>query len=212
MTGLRAMQQDKTFYPDANSTLRVAYGKVEPYEPVDGVKYKYYTTLEGIIEKAASGAAEDYAIPARLQELYDKKDYGPYGVDGQLPVAFIASNHTTGGNSGSPVINANGQLIGTNFDRNWEGTMSDLTYNPDQVRNISVDVRYMLFIVDKFAGAGHLVQEMTLVTDNTSGLPQVDARQKKETAEPTLSKKELRKAEKEKRKAEKRAKEAAEVN
>ncbi|PKV75446.1 S46 family peptidase [Pontibacter ramchanderi] len=214
MTGLREMQQDRKFYPDANSTLRVAYGKVEPYEPVDGVKYKYFTTLEGIIEKAASGAAEDYAIPARLQELYDKKDYGPYGVNGQLPVAFIASNHTTGGNSGSPVINANGQLIGTNFDRNWEGTMSDLTYNPDQVRNISVDVRYMLFIVDKFAGAGHLVKEMTLVTDNTSGLPQIDARRKSEIpAEATkLSKKEQRKAEKAAKKAaKKKEKEAAEV-
>jgi hypothetical protein len=184
MTGLREMQQDKTFYPDANSTLRVAYGVVEPYEPVDGVHYKYYTTLEGIMEKAASGAAEDYAIPARLRELYEKKDYGRYGINGEMPVAFIASNHTTGGNSGSPVINANGQLIGTNFDRNWEGTMSDIVYNPDQVRNISVDVRYMLFIVDKFAGAGHLVEEMTLVTDETSGLPQVDAR-KKGTEEPS---------------------------
>lgn len=179
VAGLREMQSDKKFYPDANSTLRVAYGKVEPYEPVDGVQYKHYTTLEGIIEKAESGAAEDYAIPARLKELYENKDYGRYGVNGELPVAFIASNHTTGGNSGSPVINANGQLIGTNFDRNWEGTMSDIVYNPDQVRNIAVDVRYMLFIVDKFAGAGHLVEEMTLVTDNTSGLPQVDARLKK---------------------------------
>jgi hypothetical protein len=192
MTGLREMQQDKIFYPDANSTLRVAYGVVEPYEPVDGVHYKYYTTLEGIIEKAASGAAEDYAIPARLRELYEKKDYGRYGMNGEMPVAFIASNHTTGGNSGSPVINANGQLIGTNFDRNWEGTMSDIVYNPDQVRNISVDVRYMLFIVDKFAGAGHLVEEMTLVTDETSGLPQVDAR-KKETEEPAKKDKKKRK-------------------
>ncbi|WP_018477899.1 S46 family peptidase [Pontibacter roseus] len=216
VAGLRQMQQDRKFYPDANSTLRVAYGIVEPYEPVDGVKYKHYTTLEGIMEKAASGAAEDYAIPAKLKQLYDAKDYGPYGVDGQMPVAFIASNHTTGGNSGSPIINANGQLIGTNFDRNWEGTMSDLTYNPDQVRNISVDVRYMLFIVDKFAGAGHLVQEMTLVSDDTSGLPQVDARKKVEAAKPELSKKELRRAEKAKRKAEKeakkKAKEAVEVD
>ncbi|SIT79792.1 S46 family peptidase [Pontibacter indicus] len=214
VAGLREMQPDRKFYPDANSTLRVAYGKVEPYQPVDGVKYIHYTTLEGVMEKAASGVAEDYAIPARLQELYEKKDYGPYGVNGQLPVAFIASNHTTGGNSGSPVINANGQLIGTNFDRNWEGTMSDLTYNPDQVRNISVDARYMLFIVDKFAGAGHLVKEMTLVNDNTSGLPQLDARRKTETpAEATqLSKKEQRKAEKAARKAaKKKEKEAAEL-
>ncbi|GAB3814693.1 hypothetical protein GCM10028895_08030 [Pontibacter rugosus] len=116
-----------------------------------------------------------------------------------MPVAFIASNHTTGGNSGSPVINANGQLIGTNFDRNWEGTMSDIVYNPDQVRNISVDARYMLFIVDKFAGAGHLVNEMTLVTDDTSGLPQVDARHK---ASGETSKKDKKKKRKNKDKAE----------
>ncbi|RAU83156.1 S46 family peptidase [Pontibacter arcticus] len=200
VAGLREMQTDKKFYPDANSTLRVAYGKVEPYEPLDGVKYNYYTTLEGIIEKAETGAAEDYAIPAKLKELYEKKDYGIYGVNGEMPVAFIASNHTTGGNSGSPVINANGQLIGTNFDRNWEGTMSDIVYNPEQVRNISIDARYMLFIVDKFAGAGHLVKEMTLVTDNTSGLAQVDARSKEE-AKP--AKKETRKERKKREKKEK---------
>ncbi|WP_241738901.1 S46 family peptidase [Pontibacter beigongshangensis] len=176
MTALREMQQDRKFYPDANSTLRVAYGKVADYEPMDGVKYKHYTTLEGVMEKAAMGGVEDYVIPARLRELYEQKDFGPYGVDGQMPVCFIASNHTTGGNSGSPVINGNGQLIGINFDRNWEGTMSDIAYNPDQVRNISVDVRYLLFIIDKFAGAGHLVQEMTLVTDDTSGLPHADNR------------------------------------
>ncbi|MBB6610379.1 S46 family peptidase [Pontibacter sp. Tf4] len=211
MTGLRAMQQDKKFYPDANSTLRVAYGKVEPYEPLDGVTYNYYTTLEGIMEKAAMPGVEDYVIPEKLRELYEKKDYGPYGMNGEMPVAFISSNHTTGGNSGSPVINANGQLIGTNFDRNWEGTMSDIAYNPDQVRNISVDARYMLFIVDKFAGAGHLVKEMTLVTDDTSGLPQVDSRKKAEPAKE-LSEKEKRKAEKAAKKAKKKAKEAAEVN
>ncbi|PTX20196.1 peptidase S46-like protein [Pontibacter mucosus] len=208
VAGLRQMQSDKNFYPDANSTLRVAYGKVEPYKPVDGVIYTYYTTLEGVMEKAASGVAEDYAIPPRLRELYEKKDYGRYGVNGQMPVCFIASNHTTGGNSGSPIINANGQLIGTNFDRNWEGTMSDIVYNPDQVRNISVDVRYMLFIVDKFAGAGHLVEEMTLVTDDTSGLPQVDAR-KQQQPEKELSKKEKKKLEKELKK--KKKKEKAEV-
>ncbi|AKD04711.1 S46 family peptidase [Pontibacter korlensis] len=201
VAGLREMQSDKNFYPDANSTLRVAYGIVEPYEPVDGVKYKYYTTLEGVMEKAASGIAEDYAIPAKLRELYEKKDYGRYGVNGQMPVAFIASNHTTGGNSGSPVINANGQLIGTNFDRNWEGTMSDIVYNPDQVRNISVDVRYILFIVDKFAGAGHLVDEMTLVTDDTSGLPQVDSR-RKATEEPSKQNKKKERRKKKKQKAE----------
>lgn len=203
ITGLRAMQQDKKFYPDANSTLRVAYGKVEPYEPLDGVQYNYYTTLEGIMEKAAMEGIEDYVIPERLRELYDKKDYGQYGVNGELPVAFIASNHTTGGNSGSPVINANGQLIGTNFDRNWEGTMSDIAYNPDQVRNIAVDARYMLFIIDKFAGAGHLVKEMTLATDDTSGLPQVDSRKKEEPAKKDKKKEKKRK---------KKEKATAEVN
>ncbi|MFT2007636.1 S46 family peptidase [Pontibacter sp. 13R65] len=176
LTALRDMQKDRKFYPDANSTLRVAYGNVATYEPVDGVKYKHYTTLEGVIEKAAMGGVEDYVLLPKLKELYEQKDYGPYAVDGQMPVCFIASNHTTGGNSGSPVINANGQLIGLNFDRNWEGTMSDISYNPDQVRNISMDVRYMLFIVDKFAGAGHLVKEMTLVTDDTSGLSHVDSK------------------------------------
>src|SRR5690606_24323439 len=198
MTGLRAMQQDKKLYPDANSTLRVAYGKVEPYEPVDGVEYKYYTTLEGIMEKAAMKDVEDYVIPEKLRELYEKKDYGQYGMNGEMPVAFIASNHTTGGNSGSPVINANGQLIGTNFDRNWEGTMSDIAYNPNQVRNISVDIRYVLFIVDKFAGAGHLVKEMTLVTDDTSGLSHVDARKAAPAKEDKKSKKASKKARKEK--------------
>ncbi|HEY4651872.1 MAG TPA: S46 family peptidase [Pontibacter sp.] len=198
ITSLRTMQQDKKFYPDANSTLRVAYGKVEPYEPLDGVTYNYYTTLEGIMEKAAMTDVPDYVIPDKLRELYEKKDYGPYGVNGQMPVCFIASNHTTGGNSGSPIINANGQLIGTNFDRNWEGTMSDIAYNPDQVRNISVDARFMLFIVDKFAGASHLVKEMTLVTDNTSGLPQVDNKAK---AEPTKADKKKEKKRKKKEKA-----------
>jgi hypothetical protein len=164
LQGLREMQKDRKFYPDANSTLRVSFGQVDGYKPVDGVTYDYYTTLEGIIEKE-DPAISDYKVPAKLKELYQKKDYGPYGVNGQMPVGFIASNHTTGGNSGSPVINARGELIGTNFDRNWEGTMSDIMYDPDRVRNISMDARYFLFIVDKFAGAGHLVKEMTLVNN-----------------------------------------------
>ncbi|QCR21299.1 S46 family peptidase [Pontibacter sp. SGAir0037] len=197
VAGLREMQQDRKFYPDANSTLRVAYGIVEPYEPLDGVKYKYFTTLEGIMEKVAMGGVEDYVIPDKLKQLYEQKDYGQYGVNGEMPVAFIASNHTTGGNSGSPVINANGQLLGANFDRNWEGTMSDIVYNPNQVRNIAVDIRYVLFIIDKFAGAGHLVNEMTLVTDDTSGLPQVDARRANsiEAVPAKSKKKKSRKAE-----------------
>ncbi len=164
LQGLREMQKDRKFYPDANLTLRVSYGQVDTYKPADGVTYDYYTTLEGIIEKE-DPIIPDYKVPAKLKELYQKKDYGQYGMNGQMPVAFIASNHTTGGNSGSPVINARGELIGTNFDRNWEGTMSDIMYDPDRVRNISMDARYFLFIVDKFAGAGHLVKEMTLVNN-----------------------------------------------
>ncbi|MCB2379455.1 S46 family peptidase [Hymenobacter sp. BT635] len=162
VAGLRQMQTDRKFYPDANSTLRVAYGQVATYEPADGVKYDYYTTLDGIMEKA-DPTNPDFEVPARLVELYNTKDYGPYALNGTVPVAFIATNHTTGGNSGSPVINGSGELIGTNFDRNWEGTMSDIMFDPDRVRNITLDVRYMLFVVDKYAGAGHLVKEMTLV-------------------------------------------------
>ena len=161
--GQKEIFKDKKFYPDANSTLRVAYGKVNNYVPKDGVEYNYYTTLEGIMEKYIP-KDEEFDVPAKLKELYEKKDYGQYAnKDGKLQVAFTASNHTTGGNSGSPVFNAKGQLIGTNFDRNWEGTMSDIMYNPNQCRNITLDVRYTLFIIDKFAGAGYLLNEMKLV-------------------------------------------------
>ncbi|UOR06620.1 S46 family peptidase [Hymenobacter aerilatus] len=174
IAGLRQMQTDKKFYPDANSTLRVAYGQVAGYEPRDGVQYAYYTTLDGIMEKA-DPTNPDFQVPARLAELYQKKDYGQYAVDGTVPVAFIATNHTTGGNSGSPVINGRGELIGTNFDRNWEGTMSDIMFDPNQVRNITLDVRYMLFVVDKYAGATRLIQEMTLV-----GKPEAEGKPAKE--------------------------------
>jgi len=161
--GQQEVIKDKKFYPDANSTLRVAYGKVNSYEPKDGVKYNYYTTLDGIMEKYIPGD-EEFDVPAKLIDLYKKKDFGPYAnADGKMQVAFTASNHTTGGNSGSPVFNAKGELIGTNFDRNWEGTMSDIMYNPNQCRNITLDVRYTLFIIDKFAGAGYLLNEMKLV-------------------------------------------------
>jgi hypothetical protein len=160
---LREMQPEKAFYPDANSTLRVTYGKVEGYFPRDGVRNLPYTTSEGIVDKAATGE-EDYEMPGRLGELIKRKEFGKYAdASGQLPVCFIASNHTTGGNSGSPVLNADGHLVGTNFDRNWEGTMSDLYYDPSQSRNIAVDIRYTLFIVDKYAGAGYLLKEMTLI-------------------------------------------------
>jgi len=156
------MEPEKRFYPDANSTLRVAYGKVKPYIPRDAVYYDYQTTLEGIMEKEDPNIY-DYVVEDKLKELYQNKDYGIYGQDGEMPVCFIATNHTTGGNSGSPALNADGELIGLNFDRCWEGTMSDLMFDPDQCRNIMLDARYFLFLVDKFAGAGHLVDEMVIV-------------------------------------------------
>lgn len=154
--------KEKVFYPDANSTLRVTYGKVKGYNARDAVQYNYYTYLDGVIEKYKPGDYE-FDVPQRLRDLYKAKDYGQYGSRGKMPVCFIAQNHTTGGNSGSPALDAYGNLVGLNFDRVWEGTMSDINYDPSICRNIMVDVRYVLFIIDKYAGAGHLVQEMKLV-------------------------------------------------
>lgn len=155
---------DGKYYPNANSTLRLAYGKVEDYDPRDGVEYGFFTTTNGILEKYDPGNV-DFDLPDRLVELIQNGDYGDYAdEDGSMRVCFIASNHTTGGNSGSPVINAKGQLIGLNFDRNWEGTMSDINYDIDLCRNISVDIRYVLWVVDKFAGAQRLIDEMELVS------------------------------------------------
>lgn len=154
------MQKDKNFYPDANFTLRLAYGKVEGFRPANGVIYEHYTTLDGIMEKE-NPEIYDYVVEDKLKELYKTKDFGDYAdKNGKMPIAFIASNHTTGGNSGSPVLNAKGELIGINFDRNWEGTMSDIVYDPLLCRNISLDVRYCLFIIDKFAGANRLIEEL----------------------------------------------------
>jgi len=159
----REVIKDKKFYPDANGTLRVAYGKVDDYRPRDGVQYLHYTTLDGLVEKHNSGH-EDFYVTPKLIEMYEKKDFGSYAdKNGKLRIAFTGSNHTTGGNSGSPVLNANGELIGTNFDRNWEGTMSDIMYNVSFCRNIVLDVRYTLWIVDKYAGAGYLLNEMKIV-------------------------------------------------
>ena len=153
--------KEKRFYPDANSTLRVTYGNVKGYEARHAVKYDFYTYLDGVIEKYKPGDYE-FDVPEKLRTLYQNKDYGPYAINGKLPVCFIAANHTTGGNSGSPVLDANGYLIGLNFDRVWEGTMSDINYDPTICRNIMVDIRYVLFIIDKFAGAKHLIKEMNL--------------------------------------------------
>lgn len=163
MKGQMEMQPEKRFSPDANFTLRVTYGKIEGFKPKDGMNYRHFTTLEGIMQKE-NPDIYDYVVEPRLKELYNNKDYGRYAdKDGTMHVAFTASVHTTGGNSGSPILNADGQLLGLNFDRCWEGTMSDLIYDPSICRNISVDIRYVLFIIDKFAGAKHLVDEMTIV-------------------------------------------------
>jgi hypothetical protein len=160
--GLREMNGNTYLYPDANFTMRVAYGNVEGYSPKDAVIYNYETTLSGVIEKFNTGLT-DYRIPLKLLDLYKKRDYGEYADEnGNMNICFIASNHTSGGNSGSPVMNAQGELIGLNFDRNWEGTMSDIFYDKSQCRNISVDIRYVLFIIDKFAGAGYLLDEMNI--------------------------------------------------
>ncbi|MBK6382555.1 MAG: S46 family peptidase [Chitinophagaceae bacterium] len=154
--------KEKTFYPDANSTLRVTYGKVKGYNPRDAVKYDYYTYLDGVMDKYVPGDYE-FDVPEKIQTLYKNKDYGQYGTNGKMPVCFIAQNHTTGGNSGSPALDAYGNLVGLNFDRVWEGTMSDINYDPSICRNIMVDIRYVLFIVDKYAGASQLIKEMKLV-------------------------------------------------
>ena len=156
------VMKEKKFYPDANSTLRVTYGNVKGYQPRDAVKFDFYTYLDGVMDKYKPGDYE-FDVPEKLRTLYKNKDFGPYGKNGKMPVCFIAMNHTTGGNSGSPALDANGNLVGLNFDRAWEGTMSDINYDPSICRNIMVDIRYVLFIIDKYAGAGHLVQEMKLV-------------------------------------------------
>ncbi|HRU56336.1 MAG TPA: S46 family peptidase [Bacteroidales bacterium] len=162
MAAQMEFEPDRVFYPDANSTLRVTYGQVKGYFSRDAVYFTHYTTLKGIMEKD-NPEIYDYNVPEKLRELYRKRDFGRYTQDGEVPVCFIANNHTTGGNSGSPVINAEGHLIGVNFDRAWEGVASDMAFNPEQSRNISLDIRYALFIIDKFAGAGYLLKEMTII-------------------------------------------------
>ena len=162
MLALMEVFPERNFYPDANSTLRVTYGRLEGVHPRDAVSYGTTTYLEGAMAKYKPGDYE-FDMPAKLIELYSTKDYGNYAENGKLPVCNIASNHTTGGNSGSPVLNGRGELIGLNFDRIWEGTMSDVNFDANICRNIMVDSRYVLFIIDKFAGQKWLINEIELV-------------------------------------------------
>ena len=163
MTALMEALPNARYFPDANSTLRVTYGQVRGYSPRDAVYYNPVSYLDGVIEKYVPGDYE-FDVPEKLRQLHKDKNYGQYAdKNGKVPVCFLGTNHTTGGNSGSPAIDAEGNLIGLNFDRVWEGTMSDINYDPEICRNIMVDLRYVLFIVDKYAGATHLIDEMKLV-------------------------------------------------
>ena len=159
---LELSSKSDRIFPDANSTFRVTYGKIKGYKPNDAVYYEPFTTLDGVIEKYIPSDYE-FDVPKKLIDLYNAKDYGIYGEKGKMPVCFIATNHTTGGNSGSPAIDAKGNLIGLNFDRVWEGTMSDIYYDPKICRNIMVDIRYVLFIIDKYANAKNLLNELKIV-------------------------------------------------
>ncbi|MEO5775607.1 MAG: S46 family peptidase [Flavobacterium sp.] len=162
MKGILELFPKNRNFPDANSTFRITYGKIKGYEPSDAVFYEPFSYLDGVIEKYKPGDYE-FDAPKKLIDLYNAKDYGVYGVNGRMPLDFIATNHTTGGNSGSPALDAKGNLIGLNFDRVWEGTMSDIYYSPEICRNIMVDIRYVLFIIDKFAGADNLIKELKII-------------------------------------------------
>jgi hypothetical protein len=161
--GLKEMIPDKTLYPDANSTMRLTYGTIQDYDPKDAVTYKYYTTLQGVVDKYKPGDYE-FDLPQRLIDLNNMKEFGKYASPkGYMPVCFLTTNDITGGNSGSPVMNGSGQLIGLAFDGNWEAMSMDLAFEPELQRTIVVDIRYVLWIMDVYAGAGHLVKEMTVV-------------------------------------------------
>jgi hypothetical protein len=164
LKALVEMYPDKDFYSDANSTMRMNYGVVGDYYPADAVLYTHYTTLEGVMEKEDPNNFE-FAVSERLKELYKNKEFGPYGEDGTMNVCFTTNNDITGGNSGSPVMNANGELIGIAFDGNWEAMSGDVAFEPELQKCINVDIRYVLFVIDIYAGAGHLVDEMTLVAE-----------------------------------------------
>ena len=163
VAALMEMAPEKTQYPDANSTMRLTYGSVMDYDPKDAVTYKYYTTLQGVVDKYKPNDYE-FDLPQRLIDLNTKKEYGRYGSPkGYMPVCFLTTNDITGGNSGSPVINENGELIGLAFDGNWESMSGDIAYEPELQRTIVVDIRYVLWVMDIYAGAKNLVDEMTIV-------------------------------------------------
>jgi hypothetical protein len=162
LAGLREMNPGTTFYPDANSSMRLTYGSIKPYKPADALFADYYTTLLGVMEKEDS-TNEEFIVPAKLKDLYNKKDFGEYADNGIMHVCFLSTEDITGGNSGSPVLNGNGELTGLAFDGNSEAMSSDIKYDVKLQRTICVDIRYVLFVVDKFAGAGYLLDEMKLV-------------------------------------------------
>jgi len=162
IAGLMEMDKNKNFYPDANFTMRLTYGKVGDYKARDAVMYDYYTTLDGVMEKEIPGDFE-FDVPARLKELWKKKDYGIYGQNGVMNVCFTSNNDITGGNSGSPIMNGNGELLGLAFDGNWEAMSGDIAFEPELQKTISVDIRYVLWIIDKYGNAKHLVDEMKIV-------------------------------------------------
>jgi hypothetical protein len=162
IAGLREMNPETVYYPDANSTMRLTYGNAKPYKPADALFADYYTTLQGVMEKEDS-TNEEFIVSPKLKELYAEKDFGQYADSGVMHVCFLTTHDITGGNSGSPVINGNGELIGLAFDGNSEAMSSDIKFDVNLQRTICVDIRYVLFIIDKYAGAGYLVDEMKVV-------------------------------------------------